>query len=270
MKQDLTKFNEVDQQQAQQEHLLAFLDFANQEPVALAWRRQMLGLLNLKAGEAVLDAGCGEGFDTRMIFPLVQPGGRVVGADISEFFLETGRKRAAAQGMAIEYQKADVMNLPFADATFDAARVERLLMHVPDPAKAIAELTRVVKPGGRLVAFDWDWDTFSIDADDPQFVRTATRLLSDGFKSGLIGRQLRATFQRAGLLDVQTVPGAQPFPWELMRQLLSTLDRFVEQGLLSGEGLQAFWVDQEARMKSGCFSVAAMSFIAYGRKAPSQ
>jgi len=264
--QDVTKFNEVDQQAAQQERMLAFLDYANQLPVAEAWKRQMLDLVKLQPSEAVLDAGCGEGFDTRSMFSNVQPGGRVVGADISEFFLDVARKRAAVAGIAIEYQKADVTALPFDDATFDAARVERMLMHVPNPARAIAELKRVLKPGGRLVVFDWDWDTFAIDADDQEFVRAATRLLSDGFKSGRIGIQLRSMFNHAGFTNLQVIPGAQTFDPGLMRPLLSTLDRLVDHGLLPNERLQDFWRDQDARMANDCFSVVMTSFMAFGRK----
>src|SRR5579863_8614244 len=157
---DVTKFSEVDQQAAQQDHLLAFLDFANQQPVAHAWKQKMIGHLGLAPGDAVLDIGCGEGYDTRAIFPLVQPGGSVAGADLSDFLLGVGRKRAAESSMAIEYHKADVMALPFTDATFDAVRAERLLMHVPDPVKAVSEMKRVLKPGGRVAVFDWDWDAF--------------------------------------------------------------------------------------------------------------
>lgn len=262
---DVTKFSEVDQQSVQQGHLLEFLDFANRQDAALAWKKKMLALLELKPGDAVLDVGCGEGFDTRAMAAAVQPGGRITGGDLSDFLLGVARKRAEEHGLSIEYRKADVMDLPFPDSTFDAVRAERLLMHVPNPAKAISEMKRVLKPSGRLVVFDFDWDAFSIDSSDEDFVRLATRLLSDGMQSGRVGRSLRAHFVEAGFEQVRVTPGAEEFPYALMRPLLSTLDRFVADGRLPAERLEAFWRDQDARQNSGRFSIALMSFIAFGR-----
>jgi len=68
--------------------------------------------------------------------------------------------------LPVTYDVADVTDLPFEDASFDVVRIERVLQHVADGERACAEMARVLRPGGRLVAIDTDWGSLAVDLAD--------------------------------------------------------------------------------------------------------
>ena len=98
-------------------------------------------------GLRVLDIGCGEGYNTRL---LVERGARITGIDISPRFIGHAVALERQQPLGIEYQIASAIELPFADASFDAAMAFMSLMDIPENDRALAEAYRVVVPGGFL------------------------------------------------------------------------------------------------------------------------
>lgn len=98
----------------------------------------------------VLEIGCGPGSN----FEYYDPAATVTATDYSEHMLKRARAAAAAAPASITVEHADVMNLPFEDASFDAAVSALVLCSVPDQARALAELRRVVRPGGALRIFE--------------------------------------------------------------------------------------------------------------------
>jgi ubiquinone/menaquinone biosynthesis C-methylase UbiE len=109
--------------------------------------------LGLTGDETVLDVGCGTGFFAEAIIPAC---GAYVGVDLSSDMLAVfrGKPAAAAPNVTLRVGSADA--LPVADGSVDVALHVNLLHEVADPARFGAELYRVVKPGGRLVAVDWE------------------------------------------------------------------------------------------------------------------
>lgn len=106
-------------------------------------------------GEAVLDLGCGAGFDALIAAQLVGPTGRVVGIDMSPEMLavaEAGLKEAHFPN--IEFHAAHVEDLSFPDGVFDAVLSNGVLNLIPDKTAALREIFRVLRPGGRLQACD--------------------------------------------------------------------------------------------------------------------
>ena len=106
------------------------------------WRRITAESV-VRSGDEVLDACCGTG---DLAIAAARAGGRVTGLDFSEQMLERARKKAPE----LEWLSGDLLQLPFADASFDAATVGFGVRNVEDLERALAELRRVLRPGGRV------------------------------------------------------------------------------------------------------------------------
>src|SRR5262249_18321771 len=136
---------------------------------------------------------------------LVAPGGSIVAVDGSQTMIAAARKRHD-EVAGLSFGVADAAKLPFDDASFDACRVDRVLQHVADPAPAVREMVRVIRPRRALVAYDNDWEALTVDFADRELTRTVLNAWCDRFPSGWIGRRLVPLFLQAGLGDVVTYP----------------------------------------------------------------
>lgn len=109
----------------------------------------------IRPGDAVLDLGCGAGFDAFVAALAVGPTGRVAGVDLSPEMLAVAERGLATTGLStVEFRQADVEVLPFPEASFDVALSNGVLNLIPDKPAALREVFRVLKPGGRLQACD--------------------------------------------------------------------------------------------------------------------
>ena len=115
------------------------------------WRRAAAAATEVAPGGAALDVACGTGALTRALARRVGPGGRVVGMDFSEGMLDGARRRSP--GMT--WVQGDALELPFGDAEFDAATIAFGLRNLADPTRGLAEMARVVRPGGRMVVLEF-------------------------------------------------------------------------------------------------------------------
>jgi ubiquinone/menaquinone biosynthesis C-methylase UbiE len=244
-----------------------FLD-ATRAPVAAMARQDpaaFFAYLHVQPGQTVLDAGCGLGEMARLIGGLVGPSGRVVGVDFSETMVQEACRRSKGANLPVEFRQGDIMGLEFADNTFDRARVEQVLQHIPRPEKGLAELQRVTKPGGLVAVLEPDWDTAVIDAADFEMSRQFTRFNSDSIAHGPIGRQLPRLFKEVGLVDVEVAPRVIAPPYPAIREwITSNVDRAVEQGVME-EGRTRAWLDDlAARDRAGLFFAAFVMFQVTG------
>lgn len=110
---------------------------------------RMLSVLMPPVGSEVLDAGCGTGVHS---IRTAKAGFRVKAIDISRTVLDDAKRRATSEGVVdkIDFEVADLTKLQFADNSFQSIFSWGVLIHVPDIDKALVELARVLKPGGRL------------------------------------------------------------------------------------------------------------------------
>ena len=108
-----------------------------------------------KPGLRWLDVGCGNGAFTEILVARCAPGS-VHGIDPSEQQLLYARARTSLRGA--QFQQADAMALPFPEDHFDAAVMPLVIFFVPDPPRGVAEMARVVCPGGTISAYAWDMD----------------------------------------------------------------------------------------------------------------
>jgi len=106
--------------------------------------------LRLVPGSRVLDVACGPGLFTRRFADAVAPGGIAVGVDLSVPMLTQAVRRSAGDRDGPVYVRASAHALPFPDAAFDAVSCYAALYLIPDPERALAEITRVLRPGGRV------------------------------------------------------------------------------------------------------------------------
>lgn len=126
-----------------------------------AFRRQTIHYACLRAGESVLDIGCGTGVLTRLAADSVGPAGRVTGIDPAAKMIEVARKNAIAEGSRAEFRLGVAEALDFEDNRFDCVLSSAMLHHLPPDLKikCLSEALRVLKPGGRLVLVDVDRPT---------------------------------------------------------------------------------------------------------------
>jgi ubiquinone/menaquinone biosynthesis C-methylase UbiE len=102
----------------------------------------------------LVDFGCGAGWAGLFLLPMLAPGSRYAGLDRSEPLLAEGRRRFAAVGLEGEFTHAEATAAPFDDNSFDVAFAHAVLMHLPEPERALAEMIRVTKPGGLVITVD--------------------------------------------------------------------------------------------------------------------
>lgn len=158
-------------------------------------------------GERVLDAGCGSGYYSRG-FARRCPEARVLGADRDERYLDFARRQAQAEGLVnLSFEKADVLHLPFPDGHFDLVWSKHLLQWVPQREQALAEFRRVTRPGGRIVAVNFDRFTQIHEPTDSRVQADLERWMSAarerlGFDCDQ-GRRLPQMFRAAGLTDIR-------------------------------------------------------------------
>ena len=123
------------------------------------WRRAAIRYSGATEGSAILDCATGTG-DLALAFKRkVGTSGRVLGTDFCKEMLDHAPAKAAREGLQVEFQVADAMALPFADATFDVASISFGIRNVDDPVKCLKEMARVVRPGGRVVVLEFGQPT---------------------------------------------------------------------------------------------------------------
>jgi len=118
------------------------------------WRARTADVAGLGPGDAALDVCCGTGDLALELRRRVGPSGRVVGLDFSAPMLALAEGKSAAAGAAAEWVEGNALELPFGDASFDAATVGFGVRNVADVPGAIREMARVVRPGGRVAILE--------------------------------------------------------------------------------------------------------------------
>jgi ubiquinone/menaquinone biosynthesis C-methylase UbiE len=254
------------------EAVFRWLDGADDSPLIQQVKREMLDACPVGEGAQVLDVGCGLGHEVCRLAQRVGPRGRVVGIDANPAMITEARRRAAGPALSISFEVGDAHQVGFPDNSFDLCRTERVLRYVDRPEAVLGEMVRLTRPGGSVVAFDFDADQTVVDAPDPALVRRIADVLDAAVPHPWIGRQLYRLFQRAGLRDVRVVPhalcfcGAAGFAvYQRLNQ--GTIDRAVQVGQISASEVAAWWAGLERAAEAETFFSAVLGFIAAGYKA---
>jgi ubiquinone/menaquinone biosynthesis C-methylase UbiE len=198
-------------------------------------------------GLSGLDVGCGEGHNTRF---LAERGARMTGIDISRTFIRHAKEAEAEQPLGIDYRLASAVELPFEAATFDFATAFMSLMDIPETERVLAEVFRVLEPGG----------FFQFSITHPCFDTPHRKNLRD--ESGhtyaievgdyFVGREGEVAEWTFSAAPPEVKEGLPPFRIPVfMRTLSSWLNRLVEAGFLLERFGEPYPSDEAVRERPG-------------------
>ena len=177
-----------------------------------AWKAYTVAVANLKAGERVLDIAGGTGDLARAFAKKVGPNGMVVHTDINEAMLRQGRNRLLDEGLILPTGLCDAEKLPFKTASFDLVSVAFGLRNMTHKDLALAEMCRVLKPGGRLLVLEfskvaaplqkpYDWYSFKVLPRLGQMIAgdaESYRYLAESIRMHPGQQELKALMKTAG------------------------------------------------------------------------
>ncbi len=166
-------------------------------PDVVGQRCEVLRALELGSGERVLDIGAGPGFLAFDMALTVGPSGRVRGIDISEGMLALSKARCADHPW-VEFQSADATRLPFPDGDFDVAVSTQVYEYVAEITTALAELHRVLRPGGRALILDTDWDSIVWHSSDRERMNRVLEAWDEHLVDPYLPRTLAPKLKQAG------------------------------------------------------------------------
>lgn len=176
-------------------------------PDVAAQRDAFVAALTPQPGERVLDIGAGPGLMAGQIADAVGAAGEVCAVDVSGPLLAAARARNAVRPQ-LRIVEGDARRLPLPDAGFDAAVSTQVLEYVDDVDAALAEMQRVLRPGGRVLIVDTDWDSMVWMAPDPARHARVMAVWAAHAADVHLPRTLARRLERAGfaLREVQVLP----------------------------------------------------------------
>jgi arsenite methyltransferase len=240
-------------------------------PDVVAQRSRVIDLLAPAPGERLLDVGVGPGLLASDLARLVGESGRVVGLDLAPAMIAAAAARLTDLPQAeVGFGDAAALDLP--DAAFDAAVSTQVYEYVPEMPRALSELHRVLRPGGRAVILDTDWRSIVWHSSDP--VRMDRMLacwddhLADPHLPAKLGPMLRAAGFEVRRVEIVPMfsPRWQPVSYAggMIRSIRSFVAANGHRFGLEPEEREAWWSDQEALIAADefFFSVNRYAFLA--------
>jgi ubiquinone/menaquinone biosynthesis C-methylase UbiE len=193
----------------------------------------------------------------------------VVGIDASEDRIRDASAQTLGLPRSVDFRVGDAYALPFEDETFDACRADRVFHHLVDPQKALAEMTRVTRAGGRIAVSDTDYDSLVVEAADGELTHRILQHHADRMECGRVGRKLPGLFLDAGLTSVTVTPYAAVATEydEDVLKLRDKADRAAAAGVV-GRADAERWVESLTEAAGAArFVCAQLVLTVSGRKA---
>ena len=248
----------------------SWMDAIRAAEVVQQYKQFSFTQLGLKAGDHVLDVGCGTGDDARALAAQVGATGRVVGIDTSERLISEARERSRGAELPVEFHLQDIHFLNAPDATFHACRADRTFQHLDQPQEALRQMVRVTRAGGIVCLCEPDWSTVVVDSQDLEWTRAILEFACNHVRHGWIGRQLRRLLRQAGLQDVQITPftlTATDYSQAVkVFGLEYSATEAQKSGIISPEAAASWLSNLDEDSNAGLFFAAATVFVAAGRK----
>ncbi|MFJ9605835.1 methyltransferase domain-containing protein [Kitasatospora sp. NPDC101176] len=250
------------------DRMVAALDVQAANPGVRRLREWAHARLGAHPGERALDVGSGTGSETRVLAAAVAPGGEATGVEPNPGLRAVALQRAAVDTSPTRFLDGDALALPLPDADRDVVWCERVLQHLTDPARAVAEIARVLRPGGRVALLDTDWSTFVLHPADPEVrpalaaVTRATAATPDA------GRRLAGWLSAAGLsvdelgADV-LLHDPHAVAWPIVRALGAAA---VGRGLVTEEQRERLHAGLTAAAEQGACHLSVTMFAAVAHR----
>ncbi len=222
-----------------------------------------LDILAPQPGQRLLDVGAGIGDMSLAFAHRVAPDGTVHALDLAPGLLACAGQRAREEGVAdrIHLHAGDARDLPFRDDCFDQAFCRWVLLHLPDPERALAEMCRVVKPGGRILCVEVDWTTLHVEPGAQEITQRIVTANVDRQVDGRSGQKLPALLRSAGLERLSVMPLiAKDHEGDWLSFLESRLE-VANQAGVPEEALSQWWQSIQGAVGQGTFR---LSFTQYG------
>lgn len=240
------------------------LDRQRSDPLYRRYKARVAELLDPAPGSRYLEIGSGTGGDA--IEVAQRHGAEVVGVDRSAVMVAEARRRGLADAT-----EADAHGLPFGADVFDGAWADRTFQHLADPGRALAEMVRVVRPGGVVLVADPDYGTQVVDIPDQELADRVLRFRA-GVGNWRLGHQMPRLFAAAGLdaIGTEAVPIVVTDPAELdgALGLRAWAGLAAAQGLVEPADVARWEAALDEAAAGGWFLYAFCVFITIGRVAP--
>ena len=235
-----------DDPEADLEALVFVLDAQEALPAFRRLREWTAARLDPRPGETAVDVGSGAGTVARSLAAAVGATGRALGVEPNAGLRRVAEERSASATSRPTFVDGNAYALPLDDASVDVLHCERVWQHLADPARAAAEVGRVLRPGGRAAVLDSDWATMLVEPGDPDVLLRVSRAFWDASPNPFAGRRLRALLHGAGLeVDPDVGSSAYVLPDEITRggaMLAVGIRRALQEGAITtaeGEALVA-------------------------------
>lgn len=168
-------------------------------------RSTFMDALSLHTGERVLEIGCGGGFYAYEAAKCVGSTGRVCAIEISEEQIQAAKEYCAEYAW-VEYQMADAVNLPFEGAEFDAVYCTQVLEYVPEIERALKEIHRVLRPGGRVLILATNWSSLVWHSNSPKRMERVLKAWEEHAPYPDLPASLTGRLRQAGIQPLRQTP----------------------------------------------------------------
>jgi SAM-dependent methyltransferase len=237
----------------------------------------LLDRVDLRRGDSAIDVGCGPLGILDLLSDRVGPAGHVVGLDADHNHVAMAAQMVASRALAnTEVLLGDACASGLPSASFDVVHARTLLINLPEPAEALAEMVRLAKPGGWVLGFEPDCEPAVCYPPNPAYDRLLELFPIVFGRHGAdwrIGRRIGELYRAAGLVDIQAEVHAELYPRGHSRRTVrvdlvrSMQTQVVELGLVTRDELDGLFADALAHLDDpDTVVMPAVYFLVSGRK----